>query len=842
MVVFLRGDSMARENINPNPGARQLEVYNDFSGGLNSETSNERLRDNEFPIFDNVDLNGRGSARRRYGRDSALTSYPTGNGQGALLFHRVNQIEPDVILAVQGQFYLMYATPVSVTNETPTGTGPYTLAHPWVKRGSTTLTVSGTVQTFVDSPITAPLISTIAGTTNIQTGNYSLAYTYKNSLGETQISPVTNFAIQSTEQILVSGITLPSNVTSASLYMSIAENSTTLAYVGTTTGSVVNITALPADATKTPPTTNTATKYTVNYANGTITPVGTFAATPTVSYQYELASLPISGLSGGYQTTRPIESVQYNGTLYIATGTQLCQYDGTTMSVVTPYTPTPMEAIFTGLNGLASNPSNYISDTTQTSGINVTAIVPQYTTGGAVNQGNKFTAYVDYVSGDGIDYQWQYQTPGSTTWTTGLAFAGTAGTNKSWTFTPTAGAGAYNISVQAKDLVTAIVSTTYYLYGYNFYNTLPDQPLSSSGIQTCNQCVIYYDRLILAGDTTNPGQMYISDLTRPSYFPTDYTINWDLGRLEPITRMVQFRDALFVFQTTSVQGLKGTDPSKYEKVLIHPQFGAYAGRSVQVINDMLFFLSAEGIMALQPNMFMTYYNILRMDYPIRSEVLGIIETDCSSGYFDNQYWLCFPSQNRIYRYYFDYKAWVRDTGTALNFATMPHYGGLFYNFTQDSKLFVVDKNVYTDAGNIYTMKVQTKFFNFDEVFVQKKLRRMYVLAQHYQDHNVELEITVNADAAIILDPQQGIVQIDANGNTLWTTTTQPNFEFYAGTSLGSWILGTSPLGTQEISVQDASISVGGNKTNRIRCIFEHSQGAPCELFGVAFQFRLKRLR
>jgi hypothetical protein len=38
-----------RQNITPNTAQKLFEAYTDFSGGLNSEISNEKLHDKELP-------------------------------------------------------------------------------------------------------------------------------------------------------------------------------------------------------------------------------------------------------------------------------------------------------------------------------------------------------------------------------------------------------------------------------------------------------------------------------------------------------------------------------------------------------------------------------------------------------------------------------------------------------------------------------------------------------------------------------------------------------------------------------------------------------------------------
>src|SRR6185312_5345337 len=65
--------------------------------------------------------------------------------------------------------------------------------------------------------------------------------------------------------------------------------------------------------------------------------------------------MEIDGLAGGFQTTRPIDAVQFYDKMYFATGTKLLQYDGTNLAVIKPYSPEPLEALYVGTNGLADN-------------------------------------------------------------------------------------------------------------------------------------------------------------------------------------------------------------------------------------------------------------------------------------------------------------------------------------------------------------------------------------------------------------------------------------------------------------------------------------------------------
>ena len=60
---------MARQPYRVTP-EKQLEVYSNFIGGLNTATSSSNLSDAELTDVSNCDLDTRGSVKRRYGMKS----------------------------------------------------------------------------------------------------------------------------------------------------------------------------------------------------------------------------------------------------------------------------------------------------------------------------------------------------------------------------------------------------------------------------------------------------------------------------------------------------------------------------------------------------------------------------------------------------------------------------------------------------------------------------------------------------------------------------------------------------------------------------------------------------
>jgi hypothetical protein len=72
----------------------------------------------------------------------------------------------------------------------------------------------------ITNPASAPSLSAIAASTNLGAGTYSVAYSYRNSGGETIISPKATITISAGDAIRVSSVGLVTNATGVNYYMS----------------------------------------------------------------------------------------------------------------------------------------------------------------------------------------------------------------------------------------------------------------------------------------------------------------------------------------------------------------------------------------------------------------------------------------------------------------------------------------------------------------------------------------------------------------------------------------------------------------------------------------------
>jgi hypothetical protein len=728
---------LARQSITPNPSLKLFEAYMDFSGGLNSEQSNERLRDNEFITLDNVDLSSRGSAKRRTGR--VLLNTQTGRGQGLFYYYRQGQSKPDIILAIGGALYVR-------------------------ENGSTTL-----------KPIT---IVDGAGTLTFQATQNINAVQYGISM----------FVATGTKLCELSYDTSPAWAPSTVYAVNAMVNANGLIYTCTVAGT-----------------------------SGTVAPTHTsgIATDGTVTWQYT--------------------SQVWNA------------------KVVDPYKPTVQEAIFIGTNGLAASPDAYVQDGTDTA-LAVAGIKPSRRTG-VVNAKTTMTGYINKPSGmGGIDYKWEYKKSADSTWVLGRDFTADTSGGKTWDFTPdTAVNYDIRLTVRATGTSTPTPNSSLTNYVVNKTEDKLNTPKPVSGIQTCRKILLHWDRLILSGDSSNPYQMYISDLNAPRYFPTTNTISFDTGKLEPITAITRFRDMLVIFTKTTIQTLSGKSPDDYRHSLIHDGIGCVASRSAAVAGNVVIFLSSEGLHLLKPNaLTLEVMNVARIDFPIRSAIASLVKlsatvtdgsysgsygaSDACAMVYDSQYWLCFPSSQVVYRFYYDGNMWVRDTSSRLTFNQMSNYGDDIYELSVGGKLYQQDKTVWTDDGEVYPVTVESKAFDLSASFNFKKLKRVYMLGKHFQTTNTNLKVTITADSAIVMTPETGQAQV-IDDRAVWITTSTPNMHFYTGTTVGSWILSKIPLGNVQVSVQKASIR---GKCRRVKVKIVHDENTPCEVFGFGLEFKEKR--
>lgn len=95
---------MVRQSVNTQPWIKHLEIYNDFSGGANTSVTDSSLRDNELTYLKNVDIDDRGTLKRRTGMKRTFDYHIAGKGQGMFVWR--GEGRETVLAACNGKLYL----------------------------------------------------------------------------------------------------------------------------------------------------------------------------------------------------------------------------------------------------------------------------------------------------------------------------------------------------------------------------------------------------------------------------------------------------------------------------------------------------------------------------------------------------------------------------------------------------------------------------------------------------------------------------------------------------------------------------------------------------------------
>ena len=442
--------------------------------------------------------------------------------------------------------------------------------------------------------------------------------------------------------------------------------------------------------------------------------------------------LNISGLAA-FQTTRPIEAVQYRDKMYFATGSGLVVYDGNTASLVQAYAPNGLEALYIGTNALALNPDNYLSDATGAANV-ILGVVPSQRYG-VINQNVTFTAYVQKVASDTLEYQFETKLRDEPNYKVAQSWS----TNKTFT-TSFPKQADYMIRVSIRKQGQGTVLSQYVLPRYRV-NTTPDEHpepgVSFNNISTCNRIFVHYDRLYLYGDTTNPDFLYVSHLNKFDYFPRTNIVKVTdplRGALQSVKR---YKNFLVCFTNGSIQMITGTNPKEFTKQPIHTTLGTLYPYSVQVMKNYIVFVGNDnGVYILRSFNYASddKMNVERIDDAIRDNIGGFIKTSTKllSCIYNNQYFLYIENagRNYIYRFYYELGVWVRDS-VSMSFRTMDAIdntviltdvsGGIVYQLKYD---------VFKDGINTpYNMHIVSKDYDFGMPHHRKKLKQYQMIVK-----------------------------------------------------------------------------------------------------------------
>jgi hypothetical protein len=537
--------------------------------------------------------------------------------------------------------------------------------------------------------------------------------------------------------------------------------------------------------------------------------------------------LPIEGLES-FQKDRVVDSVQYKDKLYIATGTKLVEYDGTSAKVVEPYIPQPQEALYIGTNGLADDPEAYITDGTSAFlEIKGVKMGKRY---GVVNVPTPITVFITKPEGN-AEFKYEYRvrtSDGTGDWLVLKDWS----LDNSADFTPSQSVD-YEIRVSGRMEGTTETESEYYVPRYTVNTSDMNEDLPYQDIHTCTRVVLHWERLILYGGETEKDLVYISHLKNPGYFPSSHTLRFENEKQEGIKRIVRFRNVLIIFTDTSIQALYGTSPADYRRVMMNTAIGCISPETACVMGNYITFLSSEGIHVLKSlGNVEDRMNVDKIDSMI-DNLVPKDDPDACAEVMDEQYHIVFPSHGLRLRYYYDRRIWAKDVSPKMNFRKLYSYDNELFGISDTSKVMRFDPSVYDDDGYVYTDVIETKDFDFGEQYNPKKLKEIQILLGHPSDSS----LYVYADGGNIVNPDKEYAEVMEDGAVVWHSEQSNNVDLSPGTVLGKWEMGKSSFGDNPVRLKKLKVS---GKCIRVRYKYVHAKSEPHTLIGFGTVFKSKK--
>lgn len=533
-----------------------------------------------------------------------------------------------------------------------------------------------------------------------------------------------------------------------------------------------------------------------------------------------------------FQLDKPVEAVAFKGVLYIATGSGLVQYDGTTASMVVPHIPNAMEYMYLGGNTLFTNPDYHLVDSVGS------VLTPQYikpSVRKAISGQNvTFTTYISKPDGQTAEYRYSWKEANADDSTFQIDPAGWKASNQmTWKWVKLRDVEV-RCEVRLVATPTAIEEIRIPLFSVVTTDSTPSP--TDGNASTCTKIMEHNGYFILYGDKFAPHTFYTSDIEDPTYFPVYGSMKMDATENQTIQRIIKYRNMLIGFTDTTISAITGDAPTDYTKQILHTDIGCSAPNSPSVMGNYLVFLASDGLYALKSvNFADDRMNLEKIDTPIENQ-LDYKDKNTIGVFHKGQYHLFQPSSNGRFRFYYEMGIWVKDVSTKLDVSSVVLEDGLMYwTRISNGAMLVEDNNVHSDDGEAFTVTISTKHLEFAEPFNSKKMKNLTILFGNRMGGN-STAVYVTQDGVEKNSPYRGYATI-VNGEVKWVDTFESQFSIANNTQFGQWVLGVSTFGANPTYL--AQIQLTG-KAYRTQVNIVHYTDEPFHLLGFAFQYKTQK--
>ena len=255
--------------------------------------------------------------------------------------------------------------------------------------------------------------------------------------------------------------------------------------------------------------------------------------------------------------------------------------------------------------------------------------------------------------------------------------------------------------------------------------------------------------------------LVLSKLVDVEYFPPDWFIKTSLR--QTITGIAEQLDTLPVFTENSVERLLGTDEDNFVFKNAYSKRGCYAPRSVVSCENIIVFLSSDGIYYFDGEHVGSFN--LRLNRYVKENVNLKYIHKAAGVYYNHLYMVSYPKGNSTVNNETIYVNIANRTTGIYDFAFSCYSnwdrGGdnneLFGGSVRDGTIYQIDNNLTKDENYFINCQDETDFMDFGypevfkqfyHVYIKVKSTQPTVLTMYYTlDDNEELEkdIAIEAD-------------------------------------------------------------------------------------------------
>lgn len=354
-------------------------------------------------------------------------------------------------------------------------------------------------------------------------------------------------------------------------------------------------------------------------------------------------------------------------------------------------------------------------------------------------------------------------------------------------------------------------------------------------IKRCNYLVQRGQRLFAAGDPQNPNLLYYSEVGDPTYFKTTSLIKAVTDDGDIITGLKEFHGALLVFKARSIFAWFGYDPLndvQFQKINVHTGTKAY--RTIQYVDDNLFYLGADGVYALIG----TYKDVIS-SVKVSNKIDSLIEqvkhiepfnenSPCAV-YYEGKYMLSVPveqeGENNIV-YVFDNnifktkqtECWVVYTGWKISEFLLT-LDNTLYSGSSVTGLVHLHDDGYNDLGGAIEVKVVLKPLATEAFVHNKKFRRGYVALRQFTSYSSSFDLTCKVDYK-----EKTITNISPDESLTW--------------DISNRLWDVSKWDFTELVTRRFDIKEKGKRLTLE--IYDNSVDYALEIYGFTIEFKIKK--